>query len=146
MREETILGRSGQPLYRIEVPAKWERVGVAASEDTTLPIAEFRAGDVRFVIHNFPGKKIPPPLQVERWKGQSKPRRIEAAAFSGYRGLVFESDTVLAWALEWGATKKGEGEEMADVTLKATGPIEKLREEVLSSARTFERMSSPCEW
>lgn len=143
-REELLPGRDGKALYRMEVPESWKRVPVEVSQDTKLPIAEFHFQEGKLVIHNFPGMNIPAIAQVERWKRQAKPRSIEPTAFSGYRGLLFEGDEVLAWALEWGATKKVDGEATSPVTLKATGHFDP--QQIIEAVRTFEWIQAPCEW
>lgn len=147
-REEVIPGRSTGPafLYRIEVPESWVRETIEIVEDTQKPIAEFRAGDVRVTIHNFPSMRIPPGAQVERWKKQTPPLAIESQAFSGFQGLFFDSETTLAWALEWGASRRTNEEGCADVTFKATGPVQASRAEIIRAARSFERIEAPCEW
>lgn len=148
-RKEVINGRGGQALYRIEVPEEWVTIQVKQNEDTREPIAEFAFGNVRFLIHNFPGMRIPPSAQVERWNRQTPSRFVEPSAFSGYQGLFFENEKVLAWALEWGACRREKEENFSDVTLKVIGPeqeIEDNREAIIKAARTFENCEDLCRW
>lgn len=135
-------GRNEPELYQIHIPATWERVEITPSQDTKLPLAEFKSGNVRLVIHNFPGMAIPPKAQVERWKKQFSANAyttVQNQSFSGFQGLVFDGGEVLAWALELGHSHRGEA--AAPVTLKFTGPeseIDQKKQEIIQAARSFE--------
>lgn len=145
-REEVISGRKGDPLYRIEVPDTWVRTPLNVTDNTMEPLAEFKGEGVRMVIHNFPGRMIPPQAQIERWKKQSPQRLLEPAAFSGFQGLFFEGEKVLAWALEWGSSKQVSDEAASDVTIKVTGEVDRERPALIKAARSFELIEAPCEW
>ena len=111
--------------------------------------------------------RIPPMVQVSRWKKQFSsmvPSSVSTKphAFGGYYGFLFEATgemhgiatTVLGWALQLApehyrslshpvpATLANRHRQMrGDVTIKAVGPeqlMDKYREEIISSARTFQ--------
>lgn len=115
-------------------------------KDTREPIAAWRKEGVRLVLHNFPGTPIPPEAQVARWKRQAPAEAVEIQAFSGYAGLCYENDQTLAWALAWRATAPQDEESYSDVTFKATGPIEPLRDQIIEMVRSFERIEAPELW
>ncbi len=131
--EHKILGRSGQELYTIQTPAYWKRVDTPLTSDTMKPIAEFDGGSFKLVIHNFPGIAIPPQAQVQRWKTKNPEARITETAFNGFRGLIFEDETVFAVALETPYPKKGE--KYAPVTIKVTGQFNP--KEIFQAIKTF---------
>lgn len=152
-RIEQISGRETPALYRIEVPLHWQRIEISNVSDTKNALAEFRLQEIRVTIHNFPGTKIPPQAQVERWKNQFPSQNyLTPQAFSGFQGLLLEaggqmhgaSTKVLAWALELPPVHQRmvrNTEKAADISIKATGPaalIEKYHDEIYTTARTFE--------
>ena len=112
-----ISGRSESDLYRIDVPQEWERIEVAKTSDTTLPIAEFKTADFKVVIHNFPNMPIPAEAQITRWKKQNPKGVVTPITFSGYKGLMLEDTNLIAIAINVFQP----GEKGAPVTLKAAG-------------------------
>lgn len=145
-KESILKGRNGIPLYRLEIPETWESIETPLSDDTRLPIAAWRFGEIKILFHNFPGMTIPPESQVERWIRQAPADLIQPQAFSGFQGLLYENETTLAWALSWRATPKEEDESFADITFKATGPIEQERDVIFKTVRSFERLEAPILW
>ena len=130
----------------MDVPQSWKEIETPKTQDTTNPVAEWQIGEVSLVFHTFPGMSIPPEAQVERWKRQKPADRITPQAFSGFSGLLYENETTLAWALSWKATAKESDESFSDVTFKATGPVEEIREELIDAIRSFERVEAPEIW
>lgn len=149
-REEILVGRSGTPLYRIEVPEHWQTISIIPTQDSMLPIAEFKDGTIKIVIHNFPGMRIPPAAQVDRWKRQALARYTEPQSFSGFQGLLYENENTLAWAMEWGATRREDKECFSDMTIKVTCPekahLEERREAIHQAVKSFELIEDNCKW
>jgi len=149
-------------IYRAHVPPSWELVQTSNSEDTTHPLAEYRAGEVVITLHNFPlsslDKRIPPIAQVNRWKrqiGQPHTLSVQPTSHGGYAGLVLEgtgdSSSILAFALSlddelFQALRRHFPHQLAeqmggDVTIKAVGneeDIQKYRDEIKMFANSFE--------
>lgn len=112
-----ISGRSESDLYRMDVPDEWQRLEAVRTNDTTLPIAEFKTSDFKVVVHNFPDMPIPAEAQVTRWKKQNPKGVVTPITFSGYKGLMLEDTNLIAIAIN----VHQPGEKGAPVTLKATG-------------------------
>lgn len=157
-----IVGRQGVPVYRVRVPVEWERTAQKASTDTTQPIAEFFIeGEVRVVVHNFPGMAIPPGAQIARWKGQFEKldpaeMHVQGEAWGGFSGLAFTATGlkngkklgVLGWAMQLAPehtrvlSLRPDTEDLrADYTIKAVGPevlLQKHQREIVQFAHSFE--------
>ena len=93
----TVSGRSGEPLYQIEIPDSWVSIEVPVTEDTKEPIAKWEAPGIQVVLHNFPEMNIPPEAQVERWRRQKPADHVTPQAFSGFQGLLYENDTTMGY-------------------------------------------------
>lgn len=129
--------RTGTPLYRIAVPAGWQRVDPTSSiEDSRLPNVTFEREGVTMVIHTF-ALPIPPGAQVERWAKQTSGGATEPVSFGGYVGLQFEADGVVAWAMELAPAHRSKLPEAGVYTLKATGDVAAHRQEIERMARSF---------
>lgn len=140
-----ISGReSTEPLYQAEIPSAWhvmEREEDIA--DTTKPIASFKIGEVAVAIHNFPGVKIAPEAQIERWKRQigEVPMQITQSTHSGFVGLILESEEMMGGAFQlapYYQSKIQPSEKTSDWTIKAVGPIHTVRAELLKLIHSFE--------
>ncbi len=129
-----ISGRSESALYRMDTPPEWERVQVAKTDDTTLPIAEFKTADFKVVIHNFPNMPIPAEAQIARWKKQNPKGVITPVSFSGYKGFMLEDKNLIAIAINVSQP----GEKGAPVTLKATGGFN--HDKMKKALMTFESL------
>ncbi|MCE2983855.1 MAG: hypothetical protein LW832_09855 [Parachlamydia sp.] len=146
------------PLYQANVPPDWISLLLESELDTKKPIAEFHIQGIRVTIHTFPyeNQRIPPILQVERWKGQLKELdpasiKIESVTQGGFTGLVFEGEgkdeQMMAWVLQLAADydsllqiRPSDQIKRADITIKAVGPkfsIEQ-RTEIIHFVRSFE--------
>ena len=134
-------------------------------------IIKEEGGVIKIAIHNFPvdnlENKIPPRAQVARWQRQFESIIPESVlitpqVFNGYSGLLFKGEGVInktplqvvAWALQISprhfktllladdVEKENLYKEMrADVTLKASGPIElmdKYYDRLVHFAHSFE--------
>jgi len=127
-----ISGRSESDLYRMDIPTDWQRLELAQSQDTTLPIAEFKTQDAKIVIHNFPNMPIPAEAQIARWKKQNPKGVVTPLSFSGYKGFMLEDTNLIAIAINVNQP----GEKGAPVTLKATGGFN--HEKMKKALMTFE--------
>lgn len=145
-REEIILGRDHVPLYRMQVPENWERIDIVITQDTKEPIALFQKESMKINVHNFPRMRIPPQAQVARWTNQDAPQRIEPQAFCGFQGLFFQSKSFLAWALEWGASKRSQDEKFSDVTFKITNYSDENIDDLTKVVRSFELIEEIKQW
>lgn len=141
-----IEGRTDTPLYRVESPwSPEQRVGYM--HDTTEPIASITLPDLKITIHNFPfdsyERSIPPQAQVQRWIRQlgNKEYVVTSAGHSGFVGLLLESEEMIAAAFQlspYYRAKLAPSESTADWTIKATGQVQKYREEILRLINSFE--------
>lgn len=123
-RDEGLAPFTRNPIYRVRVPAAWEREDPDPQEsivDSKLPICSFfihgeNNEQVRITIHNFPtttfNDRIPAGAQVQRWKRQLSaiaPESIRETpqAHGGFSGLYLratgimdgEPTTMLAWSM-----------------------------------------------
>lgn len=158
-----------RPVYQAKVPVNWRRVNPSSEDslvDTTLPIISFQLDDnLTVYVHTFPTEsleeRIPPEMQVERWKKQIHAALpvVKKVGQSGFCGLYFEgsqgTNTLCGWSLQLDVehyqtlrflASTVEEEEhykqmSADYTIKIVGPtaqIDKHKSELTLFAQSFE--------
>lgn len=154
---QTIPGRNGKDLYRVEKPEEWScniEKDLQRRQDTRNALAEFtiphQTGNVTLKIHNFPSysidDRVPPQAQVARWR--KEPHTVAPQSFSGFCGLLYQDPQTLAWTLQLGnehyhtlCSPEFPQEMRSDVTIKAVGPtaaIAERRSQIIAFARSFE--------
>ncbi len=159
---QEISGREPEriPLYRVKIPAEWQRLKEDESLiDTRNALCSFVLDGIKITIHNFPVEtlesRIPPKAQAQRWSQQIEHLETESTSpqsFSGYQGLFFEGigahSAVLGWSLQVGIENYNNllhshfpQQVRSDITIKASGPREQIknhRNEISKIARSFE--------
>lgn len=160
---EFISGRNAdrQPIYTSVAPSHWQKMPPEQDlNDTMKPVCEYCIDNtLRLVVHNFPSstlsERIPPQAQVLRWQRQSGSGIVMPECHDGFVGLRFETDTVLAWAMQLDpelylsltgpVSTDLDRQRRADYTIKVTGPQELLeahRHDIDTFAQQF-RLLNP---
>ncbi len=160
---EFISGRNEdqQPIYTTIAPSHWQKMPPESNlNDTMKPICEYCIDNtIRIVVHNFPSnnlsERIPPQAQIHRWQRQSGSGMVTQECHDGFVGLRFETDTVLAWAMQLDpelylnltgpVSTDLDLQRRADYTIKVTGSQELLeahREDIDNFAQQF-RLLNP---
>lgn len=161
-REET-----SSPTYWIDCPVGWVGKRGRSVNDTREPLITLSCGSTEVTLHNFPlgsSRGIPPGAQAARWIGQLEGWEgdVVPTSHGGFTGLIIEGSgkrggrpmglIAAAFQLAESAERELRYEELshegpksrqrlADVTIKAVGPVEEIqkeREAILSMIHSFQ--------